>query len=104
MQASFIKYTTRPHANFDKRHFPRKYYFSISHVFFYGSGKDGSYLANKEEDRGLEIHLLQKYLENIANFFLISSRCGRHFLGLPDPNPLVRGMDPDPDPSIIMQK
>ncbi len=25
------------------------------------------------------------------------------FLGLPDPNPLVRGMDPDPDPSIIMQ-
>jgi hypothetical protein len=26
------------------------------------------------------------------------------FLGLPDPDPLVRGMDPDPDPSIIMQK
>jgi hypothetical protein len=30
------------------------------------------------------------------------------FLGLldPDPNPLVKGMDPDPDldPSIIMQK
>jgi hypothetical protein len=25
------------------------------------------------------------------------------FLGLPDPDPLVRGMDPDPDPSIIMQ-
>ncbi len=25
------------------------------------------------------------------------------FLGLPDPAPLVRGMDPDPDPSIIMQ-
>ncbi len=31
-------------------------------------------------------------------------------LGLPDPDPLVRGMDPDPaldpdpDPSIIMQK
>ncbi len=29
------------------------------------------------------------------------------FLGLPGPNPLVRGMDPDqnpaPDPSIIMQ-
>ncbi len=23
------------------------------------------------------------------------------FLGLPDPDPLVRGMDPDPDPSII---
>ncbi len=26
------------------------------------------------------------------------------FLGLPDPDPLVRGMNPDPDPSIIMQK
>jgi hypothetical protein len=27
-------------------------------------------------------------------------------LGLPDPDPLVRGIDPapDPDPSIIMQK
>jgi hypothetical protein len=27
-----------------------------------------------------------------------------HVLGLPDPDPLVRGMDPDPDPSIIKQK
>ncbi len=28
------------------------------------------------------------------------------FLGLQDPDPLVRGMDPDPapDPSIILQK
>jgi hypothetical protein len=26
------------------------------------------------------------------------------FFGLPDPDPLVRGMDPDPDTSIIMQK
>ncbi len=26
------------------------------------------------------------------------------FLGLPDPDPLVRGMDSDPYPSIIMQK
>jgi hypothetical protein len=25
------------------------------------------------------------------------------FLGLLDPDPLFRGMDPDPDPSIIMQ-
>jgi hypothetical protein len=25
------------------------------------------------------------------------------FLGLPDPDLLVRGIDPDPDPSIIMQ-
>jgi hypothetical protein len=30
----------------------------------------------------------------------------RMFLGLQDPDPLVRGMDPDldPDPSIIQQK
>jgi hypothetical protein len=26
------------------------------------------------------------------------------FLGLPDPDPLVRGMDPAPDPSIIKKK
>ncbi len=26
------------------------------------------------------------------------------FFDLPDPDPLVRGMDPDSDPSIIMQK
>ncbi len=25
-------------------------------------------------------------------------------LSLPDPDPLVRGMDPDPDPSFIIQK
>jgi hypothetical protein len=23
------------------------------------------------------------------------------FLGLPDPDPVVRGMDPDPDPSLF---
>jgi hypothetical protein len=28
----------------------------------------------------------------------------RMFLGLPDPDPLVRDMDPDQDPSIIKQK
>ncbi len=26
------------------------------------------------------------------------------FLGLLNPDPLIRGMDPDPDPSIIKQK
>jgi hypothetical protein len=25
------------------------------------------------------------------------------FLGLPDPDPLVSGIDPDPDPSVIKQ-
>jgi hypothetical protein len=28
----------------------------------------------------------------------------RMFLGILDPDPLVRGMDPAPDPSIIKQK
>ncbi len=28
----------------------------------------------------------------------------RMFLGLPDPDTLVSGMDPDPDPSIAKQK
>jgi hypothetical protein len=28
----------------------------------------------------------------------------RMFLGLLDPDPLFRGMDPDPDPSITKQK
>jgi hypothetical protein len=39
--------------------------------------------------------------------FQIRSRIRTNmFLGLPDPDPLVRGMDPDtdPDPSIIIQK
>ncbi len=26
------------------------------------------------------------------------------FMGLPEPDTLVRGMDPDPDPSLIKQK
>jgi hypothetical protein len=26
------------------------------------------------------------------------------FLGLPDPDPLVRGIDPTPDPSVIKQQ
>ncbi len=37
----------------------------------------------------------------------VESKCPLYiFLGLPDLDldPLVRGMDPDPDPSIIMQK
>ncbi len=28
----------------------------------------------------------------------------RKFFGLPDPDPSVRGTDPNPDPSIIKQK
>jgi hypothetical protein len=41
--------------------------------------------------------------KRIYNPLLLSIRI-HMFLGLQDPDPLVRGMDPDPDPSIIMQK
>jgi hypothetical protein len=36
----------------------------------------------------------------------IRTRRIRMFLGLldPDPDPLVRGMEPNPDPSIVKQK
>ncbi len=52
------------------------------------------------------------YFQSILSAFFLESfyavlRIRIHmFLGLPDPDPLVRGMDPDPapDPSIIMQK
>jgi hypothetical protein len=47
---------------------------------------------HKREDESKSMHLLT---------------VGRHhrihmFLGLPDPDPLVRGVDPDPDPSVIL--
>ncbi len=51
------------------------------------------------------------YLEMSGNIF--KEKCGmstssvpdRKFLGLPDPDPLVRGTDQDPsDPSIVKQK
>ncbi len=44
---------------------------------------------------------LGKQMPQIFAVFRIRIRI-HMFLGLPDPDPLVRGMDPDP--SIIMQK
>jgi hypothetical protein len=38
-----------------------------------------------------------------AHFFPVLRIRILMFLGLLDPDPLVRGMDPDPDPSIIKQ-
>jgi hypothetical protein len=35
---------------------------------------------------------------------IIAADPDTYFLGLLDPDPLVRGTDPDPDPSIIKQK
>ncbi len=42
------------------------------------------------------------FFTNPAPVFRIRIQRIHMFLGLPDPDPLVRGMDPDP--SIIMQK
>jgi hypothetical protein len=60
------------------------------------------------------MRISKKKLEQIQKFERSKAVFQIHrihvFLGLPDPNPLVRGMDPDtaldpdPDPSIIMQK
>jgi hypothetical protein len=45
-------------------------------------------------------------IEGSGSIPLTSESGSTFFLGLPNPDPLVRGMDPDPDPdpSIIMQK
>jgi hypothetical protein len=57
-------------------------------------------------------HVLCADLLRVAFVAVLRIRIRIHrihmILGLPDPDPLVRGMDPDPaldpDPSIIMQK
>ena len=57
--------------------------------------------------RAVEIHgLVHDNLTKKNRIFnpLLLSIWIHMFLGLQDPDPLVRGMDPDPDPSIIMQK
>ncbi len=41
-------------------------------------------------------------LRSILPVFPIRIHRIHMFLGLPDPDPFVRGMDPDPDPSVIM--
>jgi hypothetical protein len=52
------------------------------------------------EDFGIRRHVADAKIALVPVF-----RIRIHmFLGLPDPDPLVRGMDPDPDSSFIMQK
>ncbi len=52
----------------------------------------------------LVIHVGEKMLRVICKaVFRIRIHRIHVFLGFPDPDPLVRGMDPDPDPSIIKQ-
>jgi hypothetical protein len=50
----------------------------------------------------LVIHVGEKMLRVICKAVFRIRRI-HVFLGLPDPDRLVRGMDPDPDPSIIKQ-
>ncbi len=65
--------------------------------------EDGSLMATVLAEHAFVLWLLQPVLR-------IRIHRIHMFLGLPDPDPLVRGMDPDPDPSldpdpsIIMQK
>jgi hypothetical protein len=49
----------------------------------------------------LFLHLTNKKTQK---HFSIVADPDPYVLGLLDPDPLVRGMDPDPDPSIIKQK
>jgi hypothetical protein len=77
------------------------YYFSESLVTHFLGIRDLFNLGSK----------MEKFISGIQHLYaVLRIRIYRiHvFLGLPDPDPLVRGMDPDPaqdpDPSIIMQK
>ncbi len=54
-------------------------------------------------DRPLLSHTGPLLASHINSCLVASSVPDPHVLGLPDPDPLVRGMDPDPDPSIIKQ-
>jgi hypothetical protein len=56
------------------------------------------------------VPLSLKTTQNLINIKAVLRIRIHKFLGLPDPDPLVKGMDPDPaldpnsDPSIIVQK
>jgi hypothetical protein len=72
--------------------------------------------AGRDEETGAERHYigpivisLKRDLAASMEKLLLKAVFRIHvFFGLPNPNPLVRSMDPDPaldpDPSIIMQK
>jgi hypothetical protein len=61
-------------------------------------GEEGEQMPGEEEEEEEDLEVRRKAVFRIHRIHM--------FLGLPDPDPLVRGMDPDPDPdpSIIMQK
>ncbi len=86
----------------------------VSFTFWDGSGSLKPYTAYESRSvsgTALFIRLFAYYLLQVPVLWIrIRIQRIHMFLGLPDPDPLVRGMDPDPvpdpvpDPSIIMQK
>jgi hypothetical protein len=56
-------------------------------------------LTEHRKDNMVEVHRWRAYPTPV---FRIRIHRIHMFLGLPDPDPFVRGMDPDPDPSLIM--
>ncbi len=69
----------------------RSGYFVIAHIFYFTSRIATDWFVLSE--------LLEPVLRIRIRIYQIHM-----FLGLLDPDPLVRGMDPDPDPSITKQK
>jgi hypothetical protein len=69
---------------------------------------DGSNTAGDGGDDAPGSHVVAPELQLLYTEPVLRIRIRIHrihmFLGLLDPDPLVRGMDRDPDPSIIMQK
>jgi hypothetical protein len=57
----------------------------------------------KDEDYHYCLAALSPFSRNSSVAHPTPQRIHMYF-GLPDPDPLVRVMDPDPDTSIIMQK
>jgi hypothetical protein len=57
------------------------------------------YLSQQKPENG-------KYKDDLSSVYRIRIRRIRKFLDFPeqDPDPVVRGTDPDPDPSNIKQK
>jgi hypothetical protein len=79
-------------------------------LLFYYSNKLGSYSCRKVEELVPRIDCLINnagvFMTEFQAVFRIRIRMHwiHMFLGLPDPDLLVRGMAPDPDPSIVKQK
>jgi hypothetical protein len=69
----------------------------MAHPGFVSCGRGGGTNSN-EEAKSLVFTNTLSYAYSEVVFWILT----RKYLGLPDPDPLIRGMDPDP--SIIKQK